>query len=99
MFLVHDKCNQNGKYGYSIVMTNIALFKSVVDQTTILFVILCLLKDFADGCSLLVRSGVLQTSDQELVVTEHGTNTAAFLRAVLQPFIETYQVMVYQNLH
>ncbi|XP_042563907.1 dihydroxyacetone phosphate acyltransferase-like [Clupea harengus] len=50
-------------------------------------------QDFEEGCSLLVRCGAVQTSDQELVVTEHGTDTASFLRAILQPFLQTYQVI------
>ncbi|XP_062405057.1 dihydroxyacetone phosphate acyltransferase-like [Sardina pilchardus] len=50
-------------------------------------------QDFEEGCSLLVKCGVLQTSDQELVMIEHGTETASFLRAILQPFLETYQVV------
>ncbi|XP_063079768.1 dihydroxyacetone phosphate acyltransferase [Engraulis encrasicolus] len=55
-------------------------------------------QDFEEGCSLLVRCGALQLRDQELLLlteTEEGApHTASFLRAVLHPFIKTYQVVI-----
>ncbi|KAL2082617.1 hypothetical protein ACEWY4_022435 [Coilia grayii] len=51
-------------------------------------------QDFEDGCSLLVRCGALQSTDGELMVTEQWAQTGYFLRAVLQPFMQTYQVVI-----
>ncbi|XP_048105785.1 dihydroxyacetone phosphate acyltransferase-like isoform X1 [Alosa alosa] len=55
------------------------------------------IQDFEEGCSLLLRCGALQISGQELTVTEDEQEIASFLRAILQPFIQTYQV-VFQHL-
>ncbi|XP_051500293.1 dihydroxyacetone phosphate acyltransferase-like isoform X2 [Myxocyprinus asiaticus] len=50
-------------------------------------------QDFEEGCSLLQQSGVIGRSDQEVFVRDEGQETIVFLRAILQPFIESYQVV------
>lgn len=50
-------------------------------------------QDFEEGCSLLQQSGVIGRSDEEIYVRDSGQETIIFLRAILQPFIESYQVV------
>ncbi|XP_073672786.1 dihydroxyacetone phosphate acyltransferase-like [Garra rufa] len=50
-------------------------------------------QDFEEGCSLLQQSGVIGRSDEEIYVRDNGQETIVFLRAILQPFIESYQVV------
>ncbi|KTF95330.1 hypothetical protein cypCar_00006280 [Cyprinus carpio] len=50
-------------------------------------------QDFEEGCSLLQESGVIGRSDEEIYVKDNGQETIIFLRAILQPFIESYQVV------
>uniref|UniRef100_A0A8C1WXU8 Si:ch73-21k16.5 n=1 Tax=Cyprinus carpio TaxID=7962 RepID=A0A8C1WXU8_CYPCA len=50
-------------------------------------------QDFEEGCSLLQESGVIGRSDEEIYVKDNGQETFIFLRAILQPFIESYQVV------
>uniref|UniRef100_A0A672RJG1 Dihydroxyacetone phosphate acyltransferase-like n=1 Tax=Sinocyclocheilus grahami TaxID=75366 RepID=A0A672RJG1_SINGR len=52
------------------------------------------LQDFEEGCSLLQESGVIGRSDEEIYVRDNGQETIIFLRAILQPFTESYQVIV-----
>ncbi|XP_062406574.1 dihydroxyacetone phosphate acyltransferase-like isoform X2 [Sardina pilchardus] len=52
------------------------------------------IQDFEEGCSLLLRCGALQVSGLELTVMEDEPEIASFLRAILQPFIQTYQVVL-----
>uniref|UniRef100_A0A8C2CYM8 Si:ch73-21k16.5 n=1 Tax=Cyprinus carpio TaxID=7962 RepID=A0A8C2CYM8_CYPCA len=49
-------------------------------------------QDFEEGCSLLQQSGVIGRSDEEIYVRDNGQETIIFLREILQPFIESYQV-------
>uniref|UniRef100_A0A7N6AJP0 Phospholipid/glycerol acyltransferase domain-containing protein n=1 Tax=Anabas testudineus TaxID=64144 RepID=A0A7N6AJP0_ANATE len=49
-------------------------------------------QDFEEACYLLVKTGVLQVNPQEVVVTERGHRTVAFLTALLEPFLQGYQV-------
>lgn len=51
-------------------------------------------QDYEEGCFLLQRSGVISRSDEEVYVRDNGQETIVFLRAILQPFIESYQVIV-----
>ncbi|KAK2883869.1 hypothetical protein Q8A67_017506 [Cirrhinus molitorella] len=50
-------------------------------------------QDFEEGCSLLQQSGAIGRSDEEIYVRDNGQETIVFLRAILQPFIESYQVV------
>ncbi|XP_012993939.2 dihydroxyacetone phosphate acyltransferase [Esox lucius] len=50
-------------------------------------------KDFEESCSSLRECGAIQTSQQEVTSPEKGQKTTSFLRALLQPFIDTYQVV------
>lgn len=50
-------------------------------------------QDFEEGCSLLQQSGVIGRSDEEIYVSDNGQETIIFLRAILQPFLESYQVV------
>lgn len=51
-------------------------------------------QDYEEGCSLLQQSGVIGRSGEEVYVRDDGQDTIVFLRAILQPFIESYQVIV-----
>ncbi|XP_063044529.1 dihydroxyacetone phosphate acyltransferase-like isoform X2 [Engraulis encrasicolus] len=48
-------------------------------------------QDFDEACSQLERCGVLQTSDQKVVLMDD--DTAKFLQTIIQPFIQTYQAV------
>lgn len=50
-------------------------------------------QDFEEACSLLRKCGAVQTSQQEVTSPEEGQSTTSFLRALLQPFIDAYQVV------
>lgn len=50
-------------------------------------------EDFEEACSLLRKCGAVQISSQEVTESEAGLQTICFLRALLQPFIDTYQVV------
>lgn len=50
-------------------------------------------QDFEEGCSLLVRTGDLQVSGGDMVVSERGEPTLAFLCSLLEPFTQGYQVV------
>ncbi|KAG7331802.1 hypothetical protein KOW79_005771 [Hemibagrus wyckioides] len=50
-------------------------------------------QDFEEGCSGLLRCGVLSIYEGGLRATEEEQDIVVFLRAVLEPFIETYQMV------
>lgn len=50
-------------------------------------------QDFEEACFLLVKTGVLQLNQQEIVVTHRGHRTMSFLSRMLLPFIQGYQVV------
>lgn len=50
-------------------------------------------QDFEEACYLLVKTGALQVNQQEVLVTERGHRTLAFLTSVLDPFLQGYQVV------
>ncbi|CAB1339729.1 unnamed protein product [Coregonus sp. 'balchen'] len=50
-------------------------------------------QDFEEACSLLRKCGAVQTSQQEVTSLEEGQSTTSFLRALLQPFVDAYQVV------
>lgn len=50
-------------------------------------------QDFEEACFLLVKTGVLQLNQQEMVVTHRGHRTMGFLSRMLLPFIQGYQVV------
>uniref|UniRef100_A0A8C5ATZ6 Glyceronephosphate O-acyltransferase n=1 Tax=Gadus morhua TaxID=8049 RepID=A0A8C5ATZ6_GADMO len=49
-------------------------------------------QDFEEACQQLVQSGALQASQQQLTATDRGEPTLAFLTAMLEPFLQGYQV-------
>ncbi|KAF4092042.1 hypothetical protein AMELA_G00016360 [Ameiurus melas] len=51
-------------------------------------------QDFEEGCSGLLRCGALSIDDHGLRATDEERDTVVFLGAVLEPFIETYQVVL-----
>ncbi|XP_060947003.1 dihydroxyacetone phosphate acyltransferase [Limanda limanda] len=51
-------------------------------------------QDFEEACSLLKECGVVHISQQEVTPSEGGVETLSFLRALIQPFIDSYQVML-----
>ncbi|KAL0967134.1 hypothetical protein UPYG_G00248200 [Umbra pygmaea] len=50
-------------------------------------------QDFEEACSLLRKCGAIHTSQHEVTSTEKGQRTTSFLLALLQPFIDAYQVV------
>ncbi|KAM7395057.1 hypothetical protein PAMA_006689 [Pampus argenteus] len=50
-------------------------------------------QDFEEACYLLVKTGALQVTQQEVVVTERGHRTLTFLTSMLDPFLQGYQVV------
>ncbi|XP_042359112.1 dihydroxyacetone phosphate acyltransferase [Plectropomus leopardus] len=50
-------------------------------------------QDFEEACYLLVKTGALQVTHQEVLVTERGQRTLAFLTSMLDPFVQGYQVV------
>ncbi|XP_029965972.1 dihydroxyacetone phosphate acyltransferase [Salarias fasciatus] len=50
-------------------------------------------QDFEEACYLLVKTGVLLISQQEVLVTDAGRRTVAFLSGLLDPFLQGYQVV------
>uniref|UniRef100_A0A3B5MYM8 Glyceronephosphate O-acyltransferase n=1 Tax=Xiphophorus couchianus TaxID=32473 RepID=A0A3B5MYM8_9TELE len=50
-------------------------------------------QDFEEACYLLVKSAVLQVHQQEVLVTDRGHRTLAFLTSILDPFVQGYQMV------
>lgn len=50
-------------------------------------------QDFEQACFLLKKCGAVHISQQEVLVSDVGLEVLSFLRALLQPFIESYQVL------
>ncbi|KAM4713640.1 dihydroxyacetone phosphate acyltransferase isoform 1-T1 [Anableps anableps] len=50
-------------------------------------------QDFEEACYLLVKSGALRFNQQEVLVTERGHRTLAFLTRILDPFVQGYQMV------
>ncbi|XP_029281768.1 dihydroxyacetone phosphate acyltransferase [Cottoperca gobio] len=50
-------------------------------------------QDFEEACYLLGKTGALQVTQQEVLVTEGGHRTLAFLSNMLDPFLQGYQVV------
>uniref|UniRef100_A0A4W6F1X5 Glyceronephosphate O-acyltransferase n=1 Tax=Lates calcarifer TaxID=8187 RepID=A0A4W6F1X5_LATCA len=48
-------------------------------------------QDFEEACYLLVKTGALQVTQQEVLVTERGHRTLVFLTSMLDPFLQGYQ--------
>ncbi|KAM9258949.1 dihydroxyacetone phosphate acyltransferase [Cariama cristata] len=51
------------------------------------------LKDFEEGCFLLIKCDAIQTSQQEIYPTDKGSVTVSFLSAMFRPFVEGYQLI------
>uniref|UniRef100_A0A671Q2U6 Phospholipid/glycerol acyltransferase domain-containing protein n=1 Tax=Sinocyclocheilus anshuiensis TaxID=1608454 RepID=A0A671Q2U6_9TELE len=52
-------------------------------------------QDFEEACYLLMKRGVLQVLEHEIVMSASGHSTLAFLCSVLDPFLQGYQVTPY----
>ncbi|KAM9704498.1 dihydroxyacetone phosphate acyltransferase [Menidia menidia] len=50
-------------------------------------------QDFEEACYLLGKNGALQAGQQDILVTERGRRTLAFLAKLLDPFLQGYQVV------
>ncbi|XP_039980944.1 dihydroxyacetone phosphate acyltransferase [Xiphias gladius] len=50
-------------------------------------------QDFEEACYLLAKTGALQVTQQEVLVTERGQRTLVFLTSMLDPFLQGYQVV------
>nr|XP_046228405.1 dihydroxyacetone phosphate acyltransferase [Scatophagus argus] len=50
-------------------------------------------QDFEEACYLLVKTGALQVSQNEVLITERGHRTMAFLTSMLDPFLQGYQMV------
>lgn len=49
-------------------------------------------QDFEEACVLLKKCEAIHISQQEVTVSEAGLEVLSFLQALLQPFIDSYQV-------
>uniref|UniRef100_A0A8C5CY21 Glyceronephosphate O-acyltransferase 2 n=1 Tax=Gadus morhua TaxID=8049 RepID=A0A8C5CY21_GADMO len=49
-------------------------------------------QDFEEACSLLGKAGAIQCCQEEISVTDAGQQTMTFLKTLLQPFMDSYQV-------
>ncbi|XP_043075932.1 dihydroxyacetone phosphate acyltransferase [Puntigrus tetrazona] len=50
-------------------------------------------QDFEEACYLLMKRGVLQVLEREIVMSASGHGTLSFLCSVLDPFLQGYQVV------
>uniref|UniRef100_A0A3Q4BJG8 Phospholipid/glycerol acyltransferase domain-containing protein n=1 Tax=Mola mola TaxID=94237 RepID=A0A3Q4BJG8_MOLML len=50
-------------------------------------------QDFEEACYLLVKTGALQVTQDEVLVTERGHRTVGFLTSMLDPFLQGYQMV------
>ncbi|KAM3602846.1 uncharacterized protein V6R79_011871 [Siganus canaliculatus] len=50
-------------------------------------------QDFEEACFLLKKCGAVHISQQEVTVSDQGSDVLSFLQALLRPFIESYQVV------
>uniref|UniRef100_A0A8C2ZF29 Glyceronephosphate O-acyltransferase 2 n=1 Tax=Cyclopterus lumpus TaxID=8103 RepID=A0A8C2ZF29_CYCLU len=50
-------------------------------------------QDFEEACVLLRKCGAVHISEQEVTASDAGLEALSFLQALLQPFIDSYQVM------
>ncbi|XP_070843394.1 dihydroxyacetone phosphate acyltransferase [Chaetodon trifascialis] len=50
-------------------------------------------QDFEDACSLLKKCEAVHISPQEVTVSDAGPEVLSFLRGLIQPFIDSYQLM------
>ncbi|XP_068610171.1 dihydroxyacetone phosphate acyltransferase [Brachionichthys hirsutus] len=50
-------------------------------------------QDFEEACYLLVKTGALQVTQQDVLATDTGRRTLAFLTSLLEPFLQGYQVV------
>ncbi|XP_041660927.1 dihydroxyacetone phosphate acyltransferase isoform X2 [Cheilinus undulatus] len=50
-------------------------------------------QDFEEACYLLMKTGALQVTQQEVLVTESGQKTVTFLTSMLDSFLQGYQVV------
>lgn len=51
-------------------------------------------QDFEEACFLLKKCGAVHVSQQEVTVSDAGLEVLSFLQALLQPFIDSYQVLL-----
>ncbi|GLD59748.1 dihydroxyacetone phosphate acyltransferase-like protein [Lates japonicus] len=50
-------------------------------------------QDFEEACLLLKKCGAVHISQQEVTLSDVGLEALSFLQALLQPFIDSYQMM------
>ncbi|KAM9354740.1 dihydroxyacetone phosphate acyltransferase isoform 2-T2 [Pholidichthys leucotaenia] len=50
-------------------------------------------QDFEEACSRLKKCGAVHLSEQEVTASEQGQEVLSFLRELLKPFIDSYQLM------
>lgn len=51
-------------------------------------------QDFEEACVLLEKCGAVHISQQEVTLSDMGLEALSFLRALIQPFIDSYQVLL-----
>lgn len=52
-----------------------------------------IIQDFEEACSFLKKREAVHVSQHELTVSQAGMEVFSFLKALLQPFIDSYQVI------
>lgn len=51
-------------------------------------------QDFEEACFLLKKCGAVHVSQQEVTASAAGLEVLSFLQGLLQPFIDSYQVLL-----
>lgn len=63
-----------------------------------LCVLLFFFQDFEEACFLLKKCGAVHISQQEVTVSGSGAEVLSFLQNLVQPFIDSYQVLFNSDL-
>ncbi|MBN3318607.1 GNPAT acyltransferase, partial [Atractosteus spatula] len=68
-------------------------FLQVVFANEFIFIPGRTVQDFEEGCHLLMKCGAIQVINQDITVTKNGHTILSFLEAIMEPFIQGYQVV------
>nr|XP_015194544.1 PREDICTED: dihydroxyacetone phosphate acyltransferase-like [Lepisosteus oculatus] len=68
-------------------------FLQVVFANEFIFIPGRTVQDFEEGCHSLIKCGSIQVINQDITVTKNGHKILSFLEAIMEPFIQGYQVV------
>lgn len=78
--------------GATVQVSNMTLIRLAWPFRDTFNLFLLVMQDFEEACYLLGKTGALQLTQQEVLVTERGHRTVSFLTRLLDPFLQGYQV-------